>query len=570
MDKVAMIKTITAIGRSTAVFGAVTGLVIGVGIAPASAVGRPTYDPALVPPNGPPESPEPMRQTNPCIDLIALPEPDVARRAPGFDLLNIEKAWEYSTGNGVPVAVIDTGVTPSPRLNAVPGGDYVMGGDGLSDCDSHGTVVASIIAARPQGTAAPRPMPALPAFVTPGHPPVAAASPPGLGAPPELAPPPPPPAATVTITAPPPAPAPPAPPPEGGDEVAPAWGNEPLEGPQFPLEPAPAPPNPPAPPPPDAPDGVVGVAPDATIIAIRQSSLAFGPVHPRLNAGEPTKAGNIETLAASIVHAAELGAKVINISVTACVAPDGADRQGVLGAAVWWAATVKDAVIVAASGNVQEANCDQNPMMDPLDPGDPRDWHQVKSVSLPSYFSDYVLSVAAVTSTGDVSTIDKSMKGPWIGVAGPGTDVMGLSPQTGRAVNAIPQINNNPPSALWGTSFSAAYVSGVAALVRAKYPQLTAHQVINRILRTAHNPAAGVDNAVGYGLIDPVAALTFDVPLAERVPAGAQSRIVTPPAPPAPPDNRARNIAVGAVALVCAVALAGSGVSAAYRRRSRG
>lgn len=64
----------------------------------------------------------------------------------------------------------------------------------------------------------------------------------------------------------------------------------------------------------------------------------------------------------------------------------------------------------------------------------------------------------------------------------------------------------------WGTSFSAAYVSGVAALVRAKYPQLTAHQVINRIMQTAHNPPAGVDNRVGYGLVDPVAALTFNVP----------------------------------------------------------
>ncbi|REQ36140.1 peptidase S8, partial [Mycobacterium tuberculosis] len=30
--------------------------------------------------------------------------------------------------------------------------------------------------------------------------------------------------------------------------------------------------------------------------------------------------------------------------------------------------------------------------------------------------------------------------------------------------------------------FSAAYVSGVAALVRAKFPELTAYQVINRIV----------------------------------------------------------------------------------------
>ena len=48
------------------------------------------------------------------------------------------------------VAVIDTGVWPSPRLPHLRGGgDYVMAGDGLSDCDTHGSVVASIIGASP-------------------------------------------------------------------------------------------------------------------------------------------------------------------------------------------------------------------------------------------------------------------------------------------------------------------------------------------------------------------------------------------------------------------------------------
>ncbi|EUA56734.1 subtilase family protein [Mycobacterium xenopi 4042] len=91
----------------------------------------------------------------------------------------------------------------------------------------------------------------------------------------------------------------------------------------------------------------------------------------------------------------------------------------------------------------------------------------------------------------------------------------------------------------WGTSFSAAYVSGVAALVRAKYPELTAHQVINRILQTAHNPPRGVDNQVGYGVVDPVAALTFNVPLATGLPRRADAgdhpgRTAAAPGPPCP------------------------------------
>lgn len=152
-------------------------------------------------------------------------------------------------------------------------------------------------------------------------------------------------------------------------------------------------------------------------------------------------------------------------------------------------------------------------------------------MSSPSWFSDYVLSVGAVDAYG--AALDKSMSGPWVGVAAPGTHIMGLSPQGGGPVNAYPPSRpgeKNMP--FWGTSFSAAYVSGVAALVRAKFPELTAYQVINRIVQSAHNPPAGVDNKLGYGLVDPVAALTFNIPSGDRMAPGAQSRVITPAAPP--------------------------------------
>ncbi len=98
-----------------------------------------------------------MRQSNICARTITVADPNVAVTAPGFAMLNVSKAWQYSTGNGVPVAVIDTGVNPSPRLPVFPGGDYIMGGDGLMDCDAHGTVVASLIAAAPQRYSDARP-----------------------------------------------------------------------------------------------------------------------------------------------------------------------------------------------------------------------------------------------------------------------------------------------------------------------------------------------------------------------------------------------------------------------------
>jgi membrane-anchored mycosin MYCP len=464
-----------------------------------------------------------MRQSNMCARTITVADPNVALPAPGFTMLNISKAWQYSTGNGVTVAVIDTGVNPSPRLPVVPGGDYIMGGDGLMDCDSHGTIVASLIAAAPQGSPMPSPMPPSPAFPPPAGPPPVSNAPPPLGAPP----------------------APPAPPPPP-DQRSNGPDDPVAGGPEDPEVPPPAP---------GTPDGVGGVAPHATVLSIRQSSRAYEPQNPVPGDNEARKkAGTVATLASAIVHAANMGARVINISVTACVSAADPLDQRAIGAAVWYAATVKDAVIVAAAGNEGEDGCAQNPSFDPLNTDDPRDWHQVKTVSSPSWFSDYVLSVGAVDNTG--APISKSLAGPWVAAAAPGVGIMGLSPQTGGPVNAYPPVRpgeKNMP--FWGTSFSAAYVSGVAALVRAKYPNLTANQVIHRILQTAHNPPRGVDNQVGYGVVDPVAALTFNVPPGDAVASGAQTRVVPPPAPPAVPDHRARNVALAFAGAVVGVVL---------------
>jgi len=506
----------------------------------AQAIPPPRVDPARVPSDGKPAPDQPMRQSNVCARTITVAEPNVTIPAPGSVLLNIAKAWQYSTGNGVPVAVIDTGVNPSQRLPVVPGGDYIMGGDGLMDCDSHGTIVASVIGAAPQGVPMPPPRPATPAFPPTAGPPAAVAAPPPPGGPPPSVAPPVPVTVTETKRA--------SPPPSPGD--APSNGpGEPVAG--APDDPEVAPPSA------GVPDGLAGVAPHARIIAIRQSSRAFEPERP--GGGDMDarkKAGTIASLASAIVHAANMGAKVVNVSVTACLSAADPLDQNAIGAAVWYAATVKDAVVVAAAGNEGEDECAQNPAFDPLDAADPRDWHQVKTVSSPSWFSDYVLPVGAVDNTG--APIKKSLAGPWVAVAAPGVGIMGLSPQTGGPVNAYPPLHpgeKNIP--FWGTSFSAAYVSGVAALVRAKYPALTAHQVINRILQTSHNPPRGVDNQVGYGVVDPVAALTFDVPPGDRLAPGAHSRLIIPAAPPPPPDHRARTVALGfAGVVVVAVILA--------------
>jgi membrane-anchored mycosin MYCP len=463
-----------------------------------------------------------------------------------MDMLNLSEAWRFGRGAGVRVAIIDTGVTPHPRLpHLIPGGDYIMGGgDGLSDCDAHGTLVASMIAASPGTAGIPEgpPGPRRP-------PPVPTREPPPVAPPPQtisVAPPPP---QTITMV-----PAPPA----SGEQEAPAcpWcppaakspgaanhGHGKAVLPGFPGGghgqvvsvdyPRPAAPPPLDPPPPPAPsDAYSGIAPDVDLISIRQSSQAFGLKDAYTGDEDPQtrqKRDYIFSMARSIVHAANMGAQVINISQVMCMSARSLIDAPDLGAAVRYAAVDKDAVIVAAAGDTSQRDCKENPLVDPLHPSDSRDWNGVTTVVTPSWFSDYVLTVGAVDSSG--TPMDKlSVAGPWVSIAAPGTDVIGLSPRDDSLINAIDGPDNTllVPS---GTSFSTAIVSGVAALVRAKYPQLSSHQIINRLIRTARAPARGVDNQIGYGVVDPVAALTWDVPDGSVLPKDSAKPLKLPPAP---------------------------------------
>src|ERR1700680_3106411 len=286
---------------TAAAFGAIALLSANLVAPPAAlAVAPPVIDPGALPPNDPPGPTEEMKQNKACVTPVVIADPDVGQPPPANAMLDTRAAWQYSTGAGVSVALIDTGVTPNPRLPSLfPGGDYVMGlpGGGLSDCESHGTVVASIIGAAPSNPAdRPTPRPA------------------GAGAPP------PPPDAPA------PPPPPPPPPPDPPPDAPPAPGRGDPGGPQ-PLVPGP---------PPGGPDGVVGVAPDAALISIRQSSTAFGPARP--DPYDPDqlrrKAGDILTLARAIRHAADLGVKVINVSVASCINAATPVNQDALGVAI--------------------------------------------------------------------------------------------------------------------------------------------------------------------------------------------------------------------------------------------
>jgi len=317
-------------------------------------------------------------------------------------------------------------------------------------------------------------------------------------------------------------------------------------------------------------DGFSGVAPAARVISIRQTSAKYSPRDP---GGDPVlsrAAVDVASMARAIVRAADLGARVINISAVTCLPANKNLDQAELGAALKYAAVEKDAVIVAAAGNnrggmTTGSACESNPLTDPARPDDPRNWAGVTSVSIPSWWQPYVLSVGSLTPTGLPSNF--TMSGPWLGIAAPGENIVSLSNSPGGGLaNGLPK-DQQELFGISGTSYAAAYVSGVAALVRSKFPDLSADEVVRRITSTAHGAARSPSNLVGAGGVDPVAALTWEVPEAPDAGADAVKPVAAPP-PHAPDDPTPRTVAfVGTGALALAV-LATAAVSA-HRRKDK-
>jgi membrane-anchored mycosin MYCP len=310
-------------------------------------------------------------------------------------------------GAGQRIAVIDTGVSPHPRLpNLRGGGDYLTGGDGLDDCDGHGTAVAGLL-----GAAA---------------------------------------------------------------------------GPD---------------------DDVVGIAPDAEIIAIRQLSPSFtvqdgtGQDGTGQDGTGARPAGDTDTLAAALLRAVELRASVVTVSEAVCLEPA---RAAVVGRSLREAlrrAAAADVLVVAAAGNAGGGNCTGRgdevslPGAAAWVGGDP-------DARMPGagVLDDGVLTVGAVGP--DDAAAPFTVPGPWVDVAALGTGLRSLGVGSGLTAQD-----------LQGTSFAVPLVAGLAALVRERNPGLSAAEVAERLADTARRPAgAGAGAAridsVGYGVVDPLAALS--------------------------------------------------------------
>ncbi|MEV6771354.1 type VII secretion-associated serine protease mycosin [Nocardia sp. NPDC051030] len=314
--------------------------------------------------------------------------------------------------------------------------------------------------------------------------------------------------------------------------------------------------------------GFAGVAPEARVLTIRQTSALYQAEGAGRDKGPddmPDGYGKISALASAVRRAADAGARVINISLVACptTKPDGPE-MGALGAAVQYAAVEKDVVIVTSAGNTDTCKA-SNPGIDPLHP-DADLWNHINSYVAPAWWDEYVLSVGSVDAFGQPSKF--TVPGPWVGVAAPGENIISLDPRN-TGLTTAKFTNQGQAVAYSGTSFAAPYVSGVAALVRSHFPDLRAAEVIKRIEATAHAPGEGWNPYIGYGAVDPVAALTAEIrnDLPPKRPNAAVDKALPVPTPAPAPDHTARNVALIGTGIIGLLLVLGFLASFPLRRK---
>lgn len=224
-------------------------------------------------------------------------------------------------------------------------------------------------------------------------------------------------------------------------------------------------------------NGVIGIAPQADLLTV---SVAFGQ-------DTGAEKSNDDQIAEAVKWAVDSGADIINMSLTRNTRdwPESWDNAFLY-------AFEHDVVVVAAAGNRGSGTSE---------------------VGAPATIPG-VLTVAGVDKEKNAS-FDASSQGITIAVAAPSEDLVGVLPD-GSYVQ-------------WsGTSAAAPIVSGLAALVRSEFPDLSAANVIERLIRTADPHGQSVPSPLyGWGIIDPVPALTAEVPEIEDNPLGSLAEWIT-------------------------------------------
>ena len=255
----------------------------------------------------------------------------------------------------------------------------------------------------------------------------------------------------------------------------------------------------------------LGIAPDATILPVRTSG---GGVRDARREAE------------GIVWAVDHGATVL------CLAFANPTPNVFLEEAVRYALD-HDVVVIAAVGNA------------------PDDSGLVYPAAYPG-----VVGAAAVDRDGNHAGF--SVVSPAADLAAPAVGTMSLLPR-----NVDPTGYGRGS----GTSDATAIIAGVAALIRAKYPDLSAEDVINRMITTADDRGQpGRDDQYGHGIINPLAALTADIPpLNPPTTTPPQTQTANPP----PANTNPRPLILTTLAILFLALLAGAVILTLRRRSSQ-
>jgi type VII secretion-associated serine protease mycosin len=249
--------------------------------------------------------------------------------------------------------------------------------------------------------------------------------------------------------------------------------------------------------------GALGIAPQAKILPVKDGDK-YG-----------------EAVAQGVAWAAVHGAKVISIS-QAALEEDAEERRAIEDA------IAHDIVVVAGTGN---------------GPG--------ISIEYPAAYPG-VVAVGGVDKQGNHAEV--SLTGPEVVLSAPAVDVVhpGLGHQYSHGT---------------GTSDATAIVAGAVALVRARFPNLSATEVVHRLTATAIDKGPpGRDAQYGYGIVNLVGALTADVPPLTPSPSTTGSRSApTTSATPAAASGLSPWLIIGLGAAL--VILAAIGLIVAVNRR---
>ncbi len=108
--------------------------------------------------------------------------------------------------------------------------------------------------------------------------------------------------------------------------------------------------------------------------------------------------------------------------------------------------------------------------------------------SPPLYPAAYPAVIGVTATDADDKLLPQANRGPQVSVAAPGVDILVPAPDGGYQITS-------------GTSVAAAHASGVAALLLARKPDMTAADVRRILIGTAHN-LPGKKTDTGAGVID--------------------------------------------------------------------